>query len=532
MPVLVDHGIPHNQLIFQVLSFQTHQSHGLFLSLRLPPDIVEGVPGFTHENRSSLIGVSSAKQDMNDPGKHMIPHNGKRRPAIITMKDLTGVMLLAITATCLATGFATARPVEPIAHVEIGNRSHAVLSARGIVAALDIRRTTQCRIPIVWTDADTSPASPCSMAFLTLRAPGNTHSHPASFPLAPYGTEDDGLVQLRMSLRHLDASSKFPQVMVSAYTGGAHCCSLTSIFDLRPDGQWAHLELGALDGDGEPDVVDIARNGQEEILTVDQSFLYAFASHAGSEAPVVISRYHDGVLENVTRDPAYRNYLKNDLADRRRNWIHAGRFEPNGFLAYEVATKANLGEFAEGWRDMLAHAQSTKESGFGLSACDLKPASEKQNGHGCSAQEKALLPFPTALSAFLVQNGYITPEQAASVTDTPKLASAGPQSAPPPSVPEPAHGSNPPPPSASATARPPQTDQAVSSSGLLAKSGGLFPVLAGLGLVLYLVPLLIAYRRNTPNQHRVALITILLGWTVIGWIAALVMALSQPSRKR
>ncbi|MBF0859908.1 superinfection immunity protein [Gluconobacter sp. LMG 31484] len=179
---------------------------------------------------------------------------------------------------------------------------------------------------------------------------------------------------------------------------------------------------------------------------------------------------------------------------------------------------------------MLAHAQSTKASGFGLSACDLKPAAEKQNGHACSSQEKELLPFPQALAAFLQQNGYITPEQVASVTETRKPVPAEPQPVPAPPTSESAQSGNSSP--SSAAAKPPETDQAVPPSGLVAKSGALFPVLAGLGLVLYLVPLLIAYRRNTPNQHRVAMITILLGWTVIGWIAALVMALSQPARKR
>lgn len=461
--------------------------------------------------------------------RSIITQYDRGQPIITTRNLITGTALTVVLAGVLPCA-AAPRPLSPIAQTELENGSHAALSTRGIVAALDVRRTAKCNIPVIWSDADSNPTSPCSLAFLTLRTPGNAHSHPVSFPLSPYGTEDDGMAQLRMSFRQLDASSPFPQVMVSAYTGGAHCCSLTSIFDLRPDGRWAHLELGALDGDGEPDVVDIAGNGQEEILTVDQSFLYAFASHAGSEAPVVISRYHDGVLENVTRDPAYRNYLRDDLANRRRKWIQAGRFEPNGFLAYEVATKANLGEFSEGWRDMLAHAQSTKASGFGLSACDLKPAAEKQNGHACSPQEKKLLPFPQALAAFLQQNGYITPEQVASVTETRKPVPAEPQPVPAPPSSESAQSGNPP--ASSAAAKPPETDQAVPPSGLAAKSGALFPVLAGLGLVLYLVPLLIAYRRNTPNQHRVAMITILLGWTVIGWIAALVMALSQPARKR
>ncbi|MFT8611971.1 MAG: superinfection immunity protein [Gluconobacter oxydans] len=467
---------------------------------------------------------------MPDAAEHGARMTGKRRQTILKMKTLIGIMLPALLATGVPARSATLHPLAPIAQAEMGNSTHAALSAQGVVATLDVRRTTRCNVPVVWADADTSPASPCSMAFLTLSQPGNTHSRPASFPLTPYGTEDDGMAQLKMSLRHLDASSPFPQVMVSAYTGGAHCCSLTSIFDLSPDGSsgrsWQHLELEAMDGDGEPDVVDIAGNGQQEILTFDQSFLYAFASHAGSEAPVVIARYHDGVLENVTRDPAYRDYLTKDLADRRRNWIKSGRFEPNGFLAYEVATMANMGRFEEGWRDMLAHAQSTKESGFGLSACDLKPPAEKQNGHACSAKEKELLPFPQALSLFLVRAGYITPEQIASVTDNHEPASV-PTPVPPTATPH--EAPNPP---SSAAAQPPERDQALSASAVPAKSRGLFAVLGALGLALYLVPVLIAYRRNTIRQHRIAMITVLLGWTIIGWVAALIMALNEPTRTR
>ncbi len=451
---------------------------------------------------------------------------GKRRQTIIKMKTLIGVVLPAVIAASTAAHSATLHRLEPIARVEMGDSTHAALSASGIVAMLDVRRTTRCNVPVVWADADTSPASPCSMAFLTLRQPENARSRPASFPLTPYGTEDDGMAQLRMSFRHLDATSPRPQVMVSAYTGGAHCCSLTSIFDLSPDGRWQHLELGSTDGDGEPDVVDIAGNGQQEILTSDQSFLYAFASHAGSEAPVVISRYHDGVLENVTRDPAYRGYLAKDLSDRRHSWIRSGRFEPNGFLAYEVATMANLGRFPEGWRDMLAHAQSTKESGFGLSACDLKPPAEKQNGHECSVKEKELLPFPQALSIFLMRSGYVTPEQVAAVTASHEQASIT-----PPTPPVLGTSENPKPPS-SAAAQPPETDHSPSASILPAKPSALFTVLGGLGLVLYLVPVVIAYRRNTIHQRRTAMVTVLLGWTVIGWIAALIMALNEPTRRR
>jgi len=47
-------------------------------------------------------------------------------------------------------------------------------------------------------------------------------------------------------------------------------------------------------------------------------------------------------------------------------------------------------------------------------------------------------------------------------------------------------------------------------------------VLAG---ALYLLPVLIGWRRRVPDLGAVAVINVLLGWTLIGWIAALALAL-------
>jgi hypothetical protein len=56
---------------------------------------------------------------------------------------------------------------------------------------------------------------------------------------------------------------------------------------------------------------------------------------------------------------------------------------------------------------------------------------------------------------------------------------------------------------------------------LIASSGGgALLVIA----VLYFLPLLIALGRKVPNQGSVAVVNILLGWTLIGWVIALAMA--------
>ena len=48
---------------------------------------------------------------------------------------------------------------------------------------------------------------------------------------------------------------------------------------------------------------------------------------------------------------------------------------------------------------------------------------------------------------------------------------------------------------------------------------------------LYLLPLIVAMARKVPNVGSVAVIDILLGWTVIGWVVALAMAVrSRPER--
>lgn len=43
-------------------------------------------------------------------------------------------------------------------------------------------------------------------------------------------------------------------------------------------------------------------------------------------------------------------------------------------------------------------------------------------------------------------------------------------------------------------------------------------------IALYVTPTLIAYRRRVVNRHSVAVVNLLLGWTVIGWIVALAMS--------
>lgn len=56
-----------------------------------------------------------------------------------------------------------------------------------------------------------------------------------------------------------------------------------------------------------------------------------------------------------------------------------------------------------------------------------------------------------------------------------------------------------------------------------------FVFLSFLLLFLYFMPFLISIPRNHHNKSAIFVLNLLLGWTVLGWIAALVWALTKPA---
>jgi len=56
------------------------------------------------------------------------------------------------------------------------------------------------------------------------------------------------------------------------------------------------------------------------------------------------------------------------------------------------------------------------------------------------------------------------------------------------------------------------------------------PLLILLGIAFYFIPTIAGYK--TKNASGVFILNLLLGWTVIGWIAALIWAYSSPEEKQ
>ncbi len=202
------------------------------------------------------------------------------------------------------------------------------------------------------------------------------------------------------TLARLDPQSPTPQLLFTRYTGGAHCCTQTWIATKSSGaGGWSLIEGQLLDGGGYW-LEDVDGDGAQELVSVDNSFLYAFDSYAGSYAPLRFSRLVGGKLEDVTNLPALQPRLRQDLAGMQfQAKIEPSSWKSNGFLAAWVANKMRLGEGEDAWLTMLENYD--KKSDFGPQKCLTGQEVEK-----CPAESLQTIPFPTALADFLRDKDY------------------------------------------------------------------------------------------------------------------------------
>jgi len=83
-----------------------------------------------------------------------------------------------------------------------------------------------------------------------------------------------------------------PNLVVSEWTGGAHCCCQFYVFEIGE----AFRFLGVIDaghGDGS-DFADLDGDANLEFVGCDWTFAYWYTSFADSPAPTIILRYSDG----------------------------------------------------------------------------------------------------------------------------------------------------------------------------------------------------------------------------------------------
>ncbi len=210
--------------------------------------------------------------------------------------------------------------------------------------------------------------------------------------------EDSGMTDppVAVEIAEIDPGNDAAEVVVSFYSGGAHCCSETKVLTKAKDGSgWKTVELGSFDG-GPLLATDPLSDGSYVFETRDNAFLYAFGCYACSTAPLEILTVADGEVKDVSAEPRYRPvheaYLKDMIVDVPEEDV-------NGFLAGYVGEKIRLGEGAAAWTIMLDHYD--KEADWGRDVCD-----QPLDDDGACPGTETKVTFPVALERMLNENGY------------------------------------------------------------------------------------------------------------------------------
>jgi serine protease Do len=205
----------------------------------------------------------------------------------------------------------------------------------------------------------------------------------------------------------LDAATDEPQLVVTRYSGGAHCCTTTWIVT-KPKGSAGYVLLQAetLDGEGYQ-FIESQGDGTLILTNPDNAFLYAFDSYAGSFAPLQYKRLVNAEFENISNRPETLSLRKQDLAYLEfHTTLDQTKWSANGFLVAWVATRIRLGFGEDAWTTAIENHDRNSE--FGMQECEGGKELEI-----CPDDMIKRVPFPKALATFLQETGYGPLPQAA-----------------------------------------------------------------------------------------------------------------------
>jgi hypothetical protein len=154
---------------------------------------------------------------------------------------------------------------------------------------------------------------------------------------------NQGAGEKSISARDLDGDGE-PEVIASLYTGGAHCCVISTLYGFdATTGAYSSQRRNWADAGFR--LRDVGGDGVLEFVSADARFAYRFTSYAESFLPVQIFRYRGGRLVDDTRK--FRKLLRRDAKRALRlyrRYRNSRTVHPHGFLAGWVADKYRLGQ--------------------------------------------------------------------------------------------------------------------------------------------------------------------------------------------
>jgi len=206
-----------------------------------------------------------------------------------------------------------------------------------------------------------------------------------------------------VQIAEMDPGNPYPEVLLSSFTGGTHCCNQIQVLTSDRSGEnWLEVKFGQFDGGPSP-AKDPLGNSRFLIVDVDNRFLYRFDCYACSKAPARVWELQGDAFVDVSHRPDFKPIHRRNL-QRMAEWFQqkSPGFH-NGFLAGYVANKALVGELYDGWDRMIQRYDRFSTSGLEECKGDLN-----DNGK-CLGREIVYSSFPEALRAFLIDTGYIKP---------------------------------------------------------------------------------------------------------------------------
>ena len=222
-------------------------------------------------------------------------------------------------------------------------------------------------------------------------------------------------LEATVAIRRIDPKTAAPQVMFTAYSGGAHCCTAALLVTQGDDGSWHDIILDETDGGGGYEFADPDHSGALVLVSGDQSFDYAFASYAGSYSPVRLQKLSDARVTDATRAPEYHSYVAASASDMQDLFRDHSQQERNGFYAAWIADEALIGNFKAAWSSVADKFEDDASAApIGPASCKLDTSRLKPEG-SCPDGEDIKDPYPLALAMFLEDGGYITNDQAKSI---------------------------------------------------------------------------------------------------------------------
>jgi hypothetical protein len=214
------------------------------------------------------------------------------------------------------------------------------------------------RATLSWQEAEQGVADPR----LVIERDGATALSGSPFPAGSACAEGgcsllaSGRRDSALQVLDLDADGE-PEVLVDAFTGGAHCCAQTVVWRRGADGAYGARELEW--GNGGYEVRGLDSDPRPELVTQDDRFSAAFTAYAASYPPVRVVHFdaarRSGLVSVTRRFPVLvrrdlRSIQRKIRSERRRRDA-----ELRGLVAAEVADRYLLGQAHTAGRVLDAH---------------------------------------------------------------------------------------------------------------------------------------------------------------------------------